>query len=63
MVNRRSRAAVTEFPDRDAELPRLVGEVALYAGGGEHQNLARQHLQHRVVALERCGLGCFASPA
>ncbi len=54
---RRSRAAAPELPDRDAELLRLVSEVVLNAGAGEHHDPDRQHFQHRVVAFERRGLG------
>jgi len=54
---RRSRAAVPEPPDRNPELPRLVGEVLLDAGSGEDHDPDRQYLQHRVVTLEGRGLG------
>ena len=51
------RAALAELPDRNAELPRLVGEVVLDAGAWEVEDADRQRLQHRVVALERGRLG------
>ncbi len=56
---RRLRAAVAEFPHRDAELSRLVGQVLLDACAGEYKNADRQHIQHLIVALERRGLGVF----
>src|SRR5580658_11313626 len=55
--SRRSRAATPEPPNRDAELPGLVGEVVLNAGAREHHDADRQNVEHRVVAFERGGLG------
>src|SRR5450432_3696344 len=59
LVLRRLRAAVAEFPHRDAELPRLVGQVLLNAGAGEDDDAYRQHVKHLIVALERGRLGIF----
>jgi hypothetical protein len=53
---RRSRAALAEFPDRDGDLLRLVGEIGLDAGAGENYDVDRQRGQHGIVALERRGL-------
>src|SRR5205085_1265560 len=44
-----SRAAVAEFPDRDPELLRLIGKVALDAGSGEDHDADRQHLGLRTT--------------
>ena len=58
---RRSRAASlrAKVEQRDAELPRLVGEIVLDVGAGEDDDPDRQHVQHLIVALKRCGLGVF----
>jgi hypothetical protein len=48
-----------EFPNGDAELPRLVGQVLLIAGAGEDHDADRQHVEHLIVALERRCLGVF----
>lgn len=39
--------------NRDAQFPRLVGEVLLDPGAREDQHADRQDIQHCVVALER----------
>ena len=49
---RRSRATAPEFPDRNAELLGLVGEVVLNAGAGEDHDADRQNVEHRIVAFE-----------
>ena len=46
-----------ELHDRDAKLLGLVGEVFLDTGSGEDKDPDREHIQHRVVALEGHGLG------
>src|SRR5690349_10692053 len=51
------RAARAQAPDRDTELPGLVGEVLLDAGAGADDDTDRQDLQDLVVALEGCRLG------
>jgi hypothetical protein len=56
-VSRRSRAANEEPPNRDAQLPRLVGEIVLDAAAWKHDDPDRQDVEHGVVALERSGLG------
>ena len=48
-----------ELQHRDAELFGLVGEVFLDAIAREDEHAHREHVQHGVVALERCGLGVF----
>ena len=55
----RLHATIAEFPDRDAELSRLVGQVLLNAGAGENEDADRQHIEHLIVALEGCCLGVF----
>jgi hypothetical protein len=55
----RLRAAVAEFPDRNPELPRLVGHVLLNPGACENEDADRQHVEHQTATLERCGLGAF----
>ena len=47
-----STAAAAELPDWDTKLPGLVGEIVLDAIAGEDQDADRQHVEHRVVALE-----------
>jgi hypothetical protein len=54
---RHLRAPLAELPDRNAELPRPVGEIAMDASAGEHHDADRQDLQHRVLVLERRGIG------
>jgi hypothetical protein len=54
MAGRRSRGA--EFPNRDAEAFRLVGEVVLDSGAREMHDADRQQFEHGVVAPERCRL-------
>ena len=54
-------AVCGEVPERDAEPLGLVGEIVLDACAGEDDDADRQHIEHLVVALERCGLGA-ASP-
>ena len=54
-LGRRLRAAEPEY--RDAELPRLVGEVVLDTGARADHDTDRQGLEHRVVSLERHRLG------
>jgi hypothetical protein len=51
LVMRRLRAAVAEFPRRDAELSRLVGQVLLDAGAGENEDADRQQIH---PAFDRC---------
>ena len=46
----RRRSFASEFPDRDAELLRLVGEVVLDAGAREMHDADRQNRR----ALRRC---------
>ena len=46
-----------ELHHRDAELLGLVGEVFLDAIAREDEDADGEHVQHSVVALERCGLG------
>lgn len=41
-IGRRSRAAITKPPDRDAQCPGLVGEVVLDAVAGEDDDAHRQ---------------------
>jgi hypothetical protein len=48
----RLHATIAEFPDRDAELSRLVGQVLLNAGAGENEDADRQHIEHLIVALD-----------
>jgi hypothetical protein len=55
----RLRATIAEFPDGDAELSRLVGQVLLDAGAGEDHHAERQYVEHLIVALEGCCLGVF----
>ena len=49
-VRRRSRAAIAELPNRDAEHFGFVGEVFLNAGAGEDYDPDRQDFEH----LRRC---------
>jgi len=56
----RLRATIAEFPDGDAEVSRLVGQVLLNAGAGENEDADRQHIGHLIVALEACCLGVFS---
>src|SRR5688572_21010318 len=53
---RRLRSARAQAPDRDAELPGLIGEVLLDARTGTDDDTDRQDLQDLVVALEGCSL-------
>ncbi len=54
---RRLRAVVAEFPDRNAEFFRLVGQVGGDAGAGKNDDADGQDVQHLVIALERGGFG------
>lgn len=49
----RSRAALGELPNGDAELLRLVGVVALDAGAGEYHDADRQHTDPDKARLDR----------
>src|SRR5262249_32188370 len=54
-----SRSA--EFPDRDAEALRLVGEVVLNSRARKMHDADWQQFEHGVVALEGCGF-CVLGP-
>ncbi len=46
-----------KYPDWDAMLSSLVGEILLDTGARKHDDPDGKHLQHCVVAFERRGLG------
>src|SRR5271165_436436 len=52
-MRRPSRAGASNLPDRDAKLPGLVSQIVLDAVAREYHNADREHVEHRVVALER----------
>src|SRR6266478_7233656 len=53
----RSASRAAEFPNSDAEAPRLVGEVVLDSRPREMHDADRHQFEHGVVAPERCCLG------
>jgi hypothetical protein len=52
VLSLRGQRLIAEFPDRNAELLRFVGEIGLDAGARKHHDTDRQHRQHGIVALE-----------
>ncbi len=54
--NKGSRSLI-EFPHRNPEFFRLVGEIGGYAGTGEDDDADGQAVQHLVIAFERRRFG------